>query len=457
MAQHLKVVDEDETPAVFGVGGEKAVPARLLQRIRRTIRVGLVVAAVFVIGVAVWASVSPIAGAVAASGVVKVENNRKTVKHLEPGILRQILVHEGDQVRKGQLLFVFDDSQPKALLNELQSAYDSALAERARFEAEATGHPNITFPAELLARRSDPVVAALIEAQQSLFIARRDALNSQIQIGRQREDELGNQIVGLRAQVASTDAQLGFNKDELSGLQSLYAGGYAPKTRLLALQRSAASLSGNRGEQTANIARIQQAVGETKLQTLEAKQTQVAEAATGLETAQGKISEIGPRLIAAQDSLNQTHVYSPADGTVLNLTQFTEGGVTGGGEPLLDIVPTGQPLVIQVQIQPRDAHAVRPGLKALITLTAYNARTTPRINAEVVTISADQTVNEHTGKPYFTAELRIPPDQLRRLPAAVKIYPGMPVSASIVNGERTVMSYVMSPITDMLSQSLHEQ
>ena len=444
-------------PDFFGADGQEDVPERLWTRIRRTIWIGCAVAGLFILGLGGWAAFSPVAGAVSAPGVVKVENNRKTIKHLEPGILRQILVKEGDQVKRGQLLFVFDDSQPKALVNELQSAYDSNLAERARFEAEATGKPVVVFPPELLARRSDPEVAAVISAQQALFAARRDALNSQMQIGRQRELEYGNQIAGIRAQVAATDAQLKYNKDELGGVQSLYVGGYAPKTHLLALQRSEASLAGNRGEQEADIARAEQAIGETRAQVLGTKQTEIAEAATGLEQTEDKLSDIIPRLAAAKDSLAHTNVTAPVDGVVLNLTQFTEGGVTGAGEPLLDIVPVGQPLIIEVHVQPRDAHAVQPGQKALVTLTAYNTRTTPRIEADVLNISADQTVDQHTGKPYFTADLRIPPDQLKRLPPDVKIYPGMPVSTSIKNGERTVLSYLLKPLSDTFGQSMHEQ
>ncbi len=442
---------------VFGAGGEENVPEHLTRRIRHTIWIGCAVAAVFILGVGVWATVSPVAGAVSAAGVIKVENNSKTVKHLEAGIIRQILVHEGDSVRQGQLLFVFDDSQPHALVLQLQSAYDSLSAERARFEAEAANRTAVTFPAELLARRADPAVDAIIVGQQALFAARRAALISQMDIGRQRADEVGNQIVGLKAQVASIDAQLGLNKEELGGVQTLYSGGYAPKTRLLALQRSAASLAGNKGEELAAIARAQQTIGETRIQVLNTQQSRIAEAAEGLETSQDKIADVGARLAAAKDTLSHTTVYAPVSGTVLNLTQFTEGGVVAGGEPLLDIVPSGTPLIIQAKIEPRDAHAVHPGLKALVTLTAYNTRTTPRINAEVATLSADQTIDPHTGKPFFTAELRIPADQLKRLPAEVKLYPGMPVSTSIVNGERTVMSYVIGPLKDVFTQSMHEQ
>ena len=444
-------------PVLFGVDGEEPIPEQLWGRIDRTIRTGCIVAAVFIVGLGVWATVSPVSGSVSAPGVIKVENNRKTVKHLEPGILRTILVHEGDHVRQGQLLFEFDDSQPKAQLAELQTAYDNALAEQARFEAEAANRPSVTFPPALLARRADPAVSALMAGQQALFQARLDMMRSQEQIGHQREQELGTQIDGLRAQVASVDAQMSLNKEELGGVQSLYANGYAPKTRLLALQRSAAGLGGNRGEQVASIARAQQAIGETRVQTLQAQQQRTAEAATGLETAQDKAAEIGSRLAAAKDLLGHSQVFAPASGTVLNLTQFTQGGVVSAGEPLLDIVPSDEPLIISVQISPQDAHVVRPGQKALVTLTAYNTRTTPRVFAQVITLSADQTVDPHTGKPYFTAELRIPPDQLKRLPAEVKLYPGMPVSTSIVNGERTVMSYLLKPMTDAFSQSMHEQ
>jgi HlyD family type I secretion membrane fusion protein len=450
----LKLVDQ--TPALFSPSGEEDVPDRLWARLRRTIRIGYIVVAVFFVVLLIWAAFSPLTSAVSAPGVIKVENNRKTIKRLEPGIIRQILVHEGDHVKAGQLLMVFDDSQPKAQLSEVQNAYDAAEAERARFEAEAAGKSSITFPADLLSRRSDPLVAAIIASQQGLFDARLDLLHSQQQIGRQREKELGEQINGLRAQVASTDAQLRLNKDELAGVQSLYANGYAPKTRLLALQRSAASLGGDRGDQTASIARVQQNIGETRMQTLQEEQTRISEAATGLQQADSKLADYGPRLSAAKDLLSHTRVYAPVSGTVLNLTQFTEGGVAGANEPLMDIVPTGEPLVIEAQIQPKDAHAVQPGQKANLTLIAYNTRSTPRITATVSTISADATVDPHSGKPFFMAQLKIPPEELKKLPAEVKIYPGMPVSASIVNGQKTILSYIVSPFTDVMHASMHE-
>ena len=446
-----------QTPSPFTAAGAEPPPERFLHRINRLILAGCAVAGLFVIGAGLWASLSTVTGAVSAVGVVKVENNRKTIKHLEPGIIRQILVHEGDHVKKGQLLFVFDDVQPRAQVAELQSAYDNEMAERARFEAEASRKPAIVFPADLLARRSDPAVAALLASEQALFAARRDSQRTQVEIGRQRGEELNHQIQGVQAQVAAIDAQLSLNKDELGGVQTLYSGGYAPKTRLLALQRSAASLEGSRGEQIAAIARAQQAIGETRTQTLSTQEAAITEAATGLQTTQDKLADLGSRLAAAKDMLSHTRVLSPTDGTVLNLTQFTEGGVVEPNEALTDVVPTGEPLIIEAQIQPRDAHAVVPGQKALVTLTAYNTRTTPRVNAVVLTVSADQTLDPHTGKGFFVAQLRIPAEEIRRLPPTVKMYPGMPVSTSIVNGEKTILQYMVGPFKDVLAQSMHEQ
>lgn len=460
MSAQLPVTDRTRAmPAPgFGYGGDVVdVPPALARRISRTIGVGVFVAVVFVVGLGAWAMVSPVAGAVPAQGVVHVENNRKTVKHLEAGILRRILVREGDRVRAGQLLFVFDDSQAKAQLAVLQSSADSLAAERARYEAEVRDASSVTFPPELLARRGDPAVAAVIASQQALFTARRDTLRSQVDVGRQRTAELGTQIDGLKAQVASIDAQLGYNTDEMHGVQQLYAGGYAPRTRLLALQRSEASLGGNRGEEVASIARARQTIGETRVSVIATRQARIAEAAAGLEQAQDKLADVGPRLAAAKDVLEHTQVRSPADGYVLNLTQFTEGGVVGSGESMLDVVPVDSPLIIVAQVRPQDVHAIHRGMKALVTLTAYNTRTTPRVNADVIGVSADATVDQHTGKSYFNAELRLPPVELKRLPADVKLYPGMPAQVAVITGSRTIMDYLVQPLRDSLSGSLHEQ
>ena len=459
------------TRAVVGFGfgpesEEDAVPPHLAKRISRHIGAGVGVVLVFVVGLGVWAAVSPISGAVPAQGTVKVENNRKTIKHLEPGVLQRILVREGDTVRAGQVMFQLDPAQAQAQVATLSAAYDSLTAERARYEAEAKGAAAIAFPPDLLARRADPQVAAVIESQEALFAARKAALQSQMDVGGQRVAELGSQIDGLKAQVAATNSQIGYNTDELSGVQQLYRGGYAPRTRLLALQRQDAGLKGQRGDQSASIARAQQSIGETRLTVLSTRQARISEAAAGLEQAQDKLSDVVPKLAAARQLLEHTQVRAPVDGTVLNLTQFTEGGAINSGETLAEVVPTGVPLIIQVQVRPQDVHAVHPGQRSLITLTPYNSRTTPRIYAEVIGVAADQTLPQTAAAvaegvaartPYFLVDMRIPADQLRRLPKDVRIYPGMPVSTSIVTGSRSVLDYVLAPIKDSFGGALHEQ
>lgn len=442
---------------IFDITGEPTVSPVHQRRIRRRVIIGCIFTCVFVFGLMGWAAVSTVTGAVAAPGVVKVENNRKSVKHLEPGIVRQILVHEGEHVKRGQLLFVFDDAQPKSQLQELENEYDALLAQRARFEAELLHKPAIDFPPEVLADRSDPAVAAMIQDQQSVFASHREVLATQANISQQRVAELGTQISGLRSQVASTDSQSALNEDELQGLQTLYKGGYAPKTRVLDLQRSAAQLTGSKGEQVAEIARAQQSIGETRVQLIQTQQQFVADAADGLRDVQEKISDVQPRLDAAREVLAHTTVLSPVDGYVLNQTQFTEGGVVSAGESMLDIVPDNVPLVVEAKIKPRDVHAVAPGMKALVTLTAYNARTTPKVEAVVDTVAADELIDQKSGQGYFTAQLRIEPNELKRLPPDVKLYPGLPTQTMIVTGHRTIMDFLIGPLRDAITQSMHEQ
>ena len=469
MSTRLPAPRASEPAIGFGFGPEAEddqVPPRLAKRISRHILVGVIVILVFVVGLGVWAAVSPVMGAVPAQGVVKVENNRKTIKHLEPGVIQRILVREGDHVHAGQVMFELDPGQAQAQVATLSAAYDSLLAERARYEAEARGAAAVSFPPELLNRRDDPQVAAAIASQEALFDARSAGLQSQVDVGAQRAAELNSQIDGLKAQVAATNSQIAYNTDELSGVLQLFKGGYAPKTRLLALQRQDAGLKGQRGDQASAIARAQQSIGETRLQVLATRQARISEAAAGLEQAQDKLSDVQPKLAAARDLLAHTQVRAPVDGTVLNLTQFTEGAAIGSGETLAEIVPTGVPLIIQVQVRPQDVHAVHPGQRSLITLTPYNSRTTPRIFAEVIGVAADQTMPQTQAAvaegvaaraPFFLVDMRIPPDQLKRLPPDVKIYPGMPVSTSIVTGTHSLLDYLLSPLKDAFGGALHEQ
>jgi HlyD family type I secretion membrane fusion protein len=442
-------------PDFDGPGAYSAPAVRL--RMRRPIVAGSIVVLVLVFGLLLWATLASINGAVLAAGTVRVENNSKQIRHLEPGIIRQILVREGQRVRQGELLIRFDDVAPKATAQVYQSAYDSARAQVARFQAEAANAAAIDFPAELLRRASEPQVAALIATQRNLFLTRMVLYRSQSSVLRSQVLQLENQISGLRAQVASTNGQAELINQELAQVRELNEQGYAPRSRLLALQRNAVALTGQRGSQLAEIARAQQAIGETRIQLAQLEDRRQTEAAEGLRTAQGQITEVEPRLGAVLDSLKQTEVRAPVDGYVFNLTQFTEGGVATGGERLMDIVPVNGRLIITARVHPNDITDVKVGMPARVTLTAYNPRTTPTIGGEVILVSADAATDEATRETYYVVQVKVEPGELATAGPGVRLNPGMPAQVAIVTSQRTIMDYLLGPLIESMQTSLRER
>lgn len=456
-ATHPAPAPVDAGSGSFDPAGEQAAGEIIRLRLRRPIRLGSIVVLVLVFGLLLWAAVAPIAGAVVASGTVRVENNSKTLRHREGGVVRRILVREGQRVRRGQVLMRFDPVQGQASVDIFQGAYDSALANAARFQAEAANAGTITFPPELLARQADPQVAALLEGQRSLFLTRIALYRSQATVLAGQARQLETQIQGMRAQAASSDSQSALIDDELAGVKELNDLGYAPRNRLLALQRSAAGIKGQRGSITADIARARQAIGETRLQIAQLADKRQTEAAEGLRIAQEKLTDAGPKLRATSSSLSETVIRAPVDGFVFGLTQFTEGGVAGPGDVLMQIVPTGAPLTITVRVPPNDISDVRVGLPARVTLSAYNPRTTPQVDGEVTLVGADAQVDEATKATFYVAQVKVDPKALAEAGPNVRLTPGMPAVVSIVTGSRTVLDYLLAPFTDAMRTAMRER
>ncbi|WP_309642990.1 HlyD family type I secretion periplasmic adaptor subunit [Phenylobacterium sp.] len=443
------------TPAFSGNDLAPLDP-NLQRRVQQPIIMGSIVVGVFVVGMAIWAALSPLDSAVVAPGTVRVEDNRKTVRHLQGGTVRAILAHEGQRVKLNQVLLRFDDVQPRASVDVLQNQYDSLLAQTARLQAEATNQRTVVFPPELLARSADPRVAGLIRDQQFLFSTRLQFFETQGDVLGQRLQQVETQIGGVQAQIDAIKESDRLTKEELAGYQTLYEKGYAPKTLILRYQRTLAELAGRRGALVADTTRLREQIGETRLQINTQRQERVSQAAEGLRQMQTGLSDVGPKLAAARQMLEASVVRSPADGYVLDLTQFTVGGIVAPGERLMSVVPADAPLIVTVRIKPQDTDIVKPGLTARVRLSAYNSQRVPPVLATVVNVSADQLTDERNGESYFRADVRIPPQELTKLPKGVKLTPGMPAEAMIVTGKRTVMSYMVSPLTDTIRDALRE-
>ncbi|MDP3384041.1 MAG: HlyD family type I secretion periplasmic adaptor subunit, partial [Phenylobacterium sp.] len=324
----------------------EAGPDRTLdKRMWRPILIGCVVVGVFVFGMLIWAAFAQISSATSAPAEVRVEASRKTLRHREGGVVSEILVREGQRVAAGAPLLRFDSVQADAAVDVLQNQYDAVLAQSARFTAESVGARTLVLPPELTNRMADPRVAGLIRDQQLLFNSRLQFFLSQEGVLGQRIDQLATQMVGVQAQLDSIDEQLALTREELAGYQTLYEKGYAPKTLILRYERSLSELGGRRGALTSELNRLRQAQGEARMQLTTLRNQRISEAAEGLRQMQNQLSDVGPRLTAAQQVLARTTVASPVDGYVLNLTQFTVGGVVTPGEQLLDVVPADAPLI----------------------------------------------------------------------------------------------------------------
>jgi len=439
-------------------GGDEYLPIdpELQRRIRRPMVVGAAIIGVLVLGLGLWASLTPIAGGITAQGEVRVESNVKTLRNRQGGTVRQILVQEGQRVRAGQPLIMFNDVEARAANDVLQNQVDSLLVQTARFNAEATNKDSLEFPPEVTARMSDPRVAGMIRDQQFLFTTRAQLFQSQNSVLSQRLDQVQTQVEGQQAQVASVDEQIKLTEEEMDGYQTLYDQGFAPKPLILQRRRSLADLKGRKGSLIADIARLRQQAGETRMQVSANRDTRTSQAAEGLRDAQTKLADTLPRLAAARQSLDDSVVRSPVYGYVFNLSQFTVGGVTAPGEVLTQVVPADAPIVVTAMIEPKDIDKVHSGMDATVRFTGLNQRWHGPMKAKVVLVSADKIVNEKAGSSYYRADLRIDSKELTKLKRSAQVTPGMPAQVMVVTGKKTVMESLISPITDTVHGALHD-
>jgi HlyD family type I secretion membrane fusion protein len=447
---------EDFSTPLFG--SDEHDDARIEARLRQPMLIGGAVIAVLVVGLGLWASFAPLATGVSAVGEVRVEANRKTIRHREPGTVRKIMVTEGQHVAANQPLIVFDDVEARAANDVFQNQYDTLATQAARLTAEATMRPSVIYPPELTARAANDLkLSAMLRDQQFLFTTRQQLFDSQASVLAQRAEQTQQQIEGDQAQIASVDEQRKLTEDEMSGYQQLYEKGYAPRNLILRYQRSLADLAGRKGSLLADVARLRQQMGETRMQLNTLRDQRQSQAAEDLRDTESKQADMGSRLAAAKQTLEATIVRSPVDGYVFSLTQFTQGGVTAGGEKLMEIVPANAPLVVSAMIRPDDVNEVRAGMKARVKLSGIGARWTNPLPATVTVVSADKIVNEDAKSAGYRVDLRIDPKDLHLLKDGSALTPGLPVTVLIVTGKQTIMSYLISPITDTFHDAFRER
>jgi HlyD family secretion protein len=429
------------TPNTMDADGPD-LAGRLRRGFQDELRAGL---RVLVLGVGIvggWAVVMPLSAAVMVAGTLVVESDVKKVQHPTGGVIAQILVHDGMHVKEGELVARLNEVQVGANLQVIMKQLDEARMRIARLTAERDGMDEPKLPRELATRTADKDIEQLIMSENSLFKAH---------IG-----QLGEEIEGLKAQIKSKGTQLDLIASELRGVQSLYDKQLVPLTRLTALQREAARLEGEREQLVSTIAETRSKISEAELQIIRIDQDLRAEVTKDLRESQDKESELTERSVAAQDQMNRIDLRAPTSGVVHQLAVHTIGGVIGPAEVIMEIVPDSDNLQVQARLSPKDIDQVLVGQKTLVRLSAFNQRTTPQLNGVVSYVSADLSHDKQTDAAYYTLRITLPGAELRRL-GDLQLVSGMPAELFLQTGSRTMMSYLLKPITEQMQRTFSER
>jgi HlyD family secretion protein len=417
---------------------------------------GLLVFLVFVVGFGVWSAMAPLAEAAIAPGVIKVEGNRRTVQHLEGGIVREILVRDGSKVEAGQVLVRLDDIQSDTATEAQRAQRWALLAQDARLVAEM-GRPGdpIRFPPELL-NSAHPRAQDAVRGQREVYEARTASLNSQLRVLHARIDQQQAAIRGAQGQMTANRNQLVLIRQEEQMRRSLQSQGLTRLPELLAVQRAMAGLEGTMQELTGQVDRANATIAEAERQIQQVLDQRIQEVSTELRDVRGKLADVEERLRASADVQTRRDIVAPEPGTVVNLRLFTLGAVVKPGDTLLELVPDADRLVAEVNIQPSDIDVVYPGLKSEVRLPAFKQRLVPFLHGEVTWVAADVTTNDQTRQQYYRAYILVDREQLDGLPN-VFLTPGMPVEAHVQIGQRSFFQYMTQPIRDSFARAFREQ
>lgn len=433
-----------------------SVNERAKEDTKKIIRVGLITILVAFGGFGSWAVFAPLHGAVMAAGQVKIESSRKTIQHLEGGIVGQILVKEGQYVKKGETLIVLESAEVGAQLNIVGDQLAVVQAAAARLQAEKAGLAKVTFPKNLLDRSKEATIAEILQSETALFNVHRQTLNNEIGLIQGQIAEVKGEIVALNSQIKATDTTVGYLNEELAVNEKLAQKGFVATPRLLEFKRSLSAQSDRQGEYNADIARAKQKINELGLRIATLRHEYTTQANNELKTTQDKIFDLEERLRVPQDAMRRQTIISPVAGRVVGLKVHTVGGVIGAREPLMDIAPEQGDLIIESRVQINDIDDLHLDQDAEVRLSAYKQRTTPLVRGKVINVGADSLIDEATHTPYYLAQVKVDAASLKEAGDDIKLYPGMPAEVYILTHARTAMQYLLDPITTTLHRSFRE-
>ena len=431
---------------------EAALPAPSLRRIAA---VSLLVLGLGVGGLGAWAAATPIERAVIGAGSLVSEGRRKTITLLEPGILRTLLVAEGERVAAGQPLLRLDTTQAEAASNQARALYWAQAARAERLRAEQAGEREMRLPDGADAVAGDPAIAPLLDAERRLFAARSAAFEGALGLQRTRIAQLQEQAAALVAQREATATRLRALREELAGVTQLLARGFATRTRQWELQRAEAESLGNLGQYRAQEAGSREQIAQAEWEMSNLRLNRQQDIARELQEAQAAAADAQERLRGAADVLQRREVTAPEGGTVTDLRFFTPGSSIGAGQPVLDLVPLDDRLVAEARVALTDVELVRVGQPARLRLSAFRSQELPLLDGKVIYISADRQTDPQ-GNAYFVARVEFDRAGIAEHAGGVPLTAGMPVEAYLIGERRTAMDYVLRPLRDSMRRSLRD-
>lgn len=450
MSSQLPVTYRNANPDLF----ERSTSLRTV--VRGPARVGIAVLVLFGVGFGAWVTFAPIAAGAIAPGIISPDGNRRTVQHLEGGIIREIRARDGDLVRAGDPVMVLQSVQASATYETLVDEYRVLLAARARLEAEQVERDEMTLPDELMGVSHLPEVRNLLDGQLAIFRTRHQVHIAQKRVLNDRISQSREQIGALEAQVDSIARQLELLREEIQAKETLVEKALMSRSELLRLKRVEAELLGRRGEYLGTIAEVRQKIGEIETQRIALDAERADVSAKEMDETRAELAAVKEKLLASRDILDRTVITAPVSGKIVNSRFTSPGGVVLRGEPILEIVPTEEKLLVDARVSPADIDIVRAGLKATVHLTALSGRNTPRIDGIVRSVSADSIVDEAVGTSYYLARVEVAREEIERLSTKLELVPGMPAEVLIVTSERTMGQYLLEPFFSAFRRSFRE-
>ncbi len=424
-----------------------------LQKIRRQAFLGLVIGLFSLVIFLLWAAFMPLASAIVAQGRLIVESGAQQIQHLEGGIVREILVTRGQHVDAGQVLLRLDQLQAGASLSAIQSQLAASLAEQTRLEAERRAQNELAEPKNT-EELPQEIWQQAWAGQKALWQSRRDVREGRLAVMQQRRAQLAQEAEGLNMQLQALQQQRQLIGDEIVDAKQLYEKGYERLPRVRALERAAADLDGRIGQLVAEQAKNQHALTELELQQQGLENEWQNAIATEMRTTEQKLAELRQRRKSASDIVARAELVAPVAGVISDIIPYGAGAVIAAGSPLMTLVPEQEIMLIEVMVRPDDIESVSPQMPARIRLSAFNQKRVPEIDGTVMFVASDLSTDPMTGQKYFKA--RVAPDSKALTALQLRLVPGMPAEALIITGSRTLLNYLLSPLSDGLRHALRE-